>query len=88
MLWGFPWREKPGVPGCALFFSARGSIRRLKIEGGRGHPCLVPLVMEKGRESIFEVYACAHGKEYRARIADRMGPENPHFLRVWAMYPQ
>lgn len=55
MSWGLSWRGKPVILGWDLILSASGSIRRLKIEGDRGHPCLVPLDMAKGIESIFDV---------------------------------
>lgn len=63
---------KPGIKGCVLIASARGSIIRLKMVGERGHPCLVPFEMLKGVDRKPAEYTCADGHEYRARIAFSM----------------
>lgn len=55
MSWGLPCREKPVMLGWVLILSASGSISRLKIEGDRGHPCLVPLDMVKVVDSMLDV---------------------------------
>lgn len=85
MLCDLPCMEKPKIFGCVLILSARGSISRLKIEGERGQPCLVPFDMLKVSDSKLDVKTCAQGEEYNARIADSMGPANPYFCRVWFM---
>lgn len=57
------WSEKPDILGSALTASPKGSLRRLNIEGDRGHPSHVALVMGKDQDKIFDMYTCAHGEE-------------------------
>lgn len=68
--------------------SASGSITRLKIDGERGQPWRVPLVIGKCLERRPDVRTLADGLEYRAIIADRIGPLNPNLVSTATMYPQ
>lgn len=43
--------------------------------GERGQPWRVPFVIENGLDNISDVYTCAEGEEYKAIMADNMGPE-------------
>lgn len=54
-VWVLLRKVRPVMLGYDLIISARGSIRRLNMEGKRGHPCLVPLVKGNGRESLLEL---------------------------------
>lgn len=60
-------------------YSARGSIKRANINGDRGHPCLVPFVIENVREKKPEVKTLAEGLEYNEETAEKIGPEKPNF---------
>lgn len=71
---------------CALIFSARVSIINLKIRGDRGHPCLVPLEMLNGLDSMEEQYTWAEGREQRAIIAEKI--YLGFFCNVITMYLQ
>lgn len=53
----------PVMLGWNLMFSANGSIRILKMNGDKGNPCLIPLVMCIGLELITEVRTIAYGEE-------------------------
>lgn len=46
----------PKMLGLDRTLSASGSISRLKMRGDRGHPCLVPLEIEKGSDNLEEQY--------------------------------
>lgn len=47
-----------------LMHSAKGSMRRVKIIGQRGHPCLVPLVIWMVLDIIPEVRTTIEREEY------------------------
>lgn len=47
--------QKPNRLALDLMCSAKGSIKRLKMSGDRGHPCLVPFDIWNGLESISDV---------------------------------
>lgn len=88
ILWCLPWQEIPWIKGWVLIFSASGSMTKAKTNGDRGHPCLVPLVIQKFLENMPSVYTYAEGEEYSASIAFWIGPIRPNFSRTLVRYPQ
>lgn len=51
----------------------------LKMVGDRGHPCLVPFVIENGLESSPEVNIWDDEVEHSTDIAFRVDPLNQNF---------
>lgn len=72
----------PVICGDVLIASTNGSIIKLKMDGDKGQPCLVPFEIRKGWESMLEVNTIAEDVEYTAKPADSIGPVKTNFLRV------
>lgn len=56
-------------------FSASRSINNAKIKWDRGHPCLVPLVMENCSENSPSAKKCATRLKYKDDIASLIPPQ-------------
>lgn len=62
---------------------AIGSIAKLKSNGDRGHPCLVPFWRMKDSDNCLLVFTRAIGSSYRARIRETKLSLKPILLRTW-----
>lgn len=80
------WNLRPDSPGKLRIVPARGSIRRAKIYGERGQPCLVPLVMGKEWEKKPEVKTVVEGEVYSEVIASKIGTVNPNLYNTLHRY--
>lgn len=58
----------------------RSSITRVNINGDRGHPCLMPLVIEKELEVRPEVQSLADRWEYSTRVPVSRQIRVPEYL--------
>lgn len=62
MSWGLSWIEKHFILMCVVIFSARGSIRRLKMEGKRRYSMFrANRDNERGQKHIRCVYLSTRG---------------------------
>lgn len=56
ILWCYFPTVTPEMDGSALIRAASGFKTMLHIRGDRGHPCLMPLGIANGQESISSTY--------------------------------
>lgn len=87
ILWYLPATEMPFIVGELLMAAAKGYITNVNIKGVRGQPCLVPFVILMALESTEEVKTCADRFVFNAKMAERMKPAKPNFVRVACKYP-
>lgn len=88
ILWSSFLTLIPVISDEFLMSSARSSMERANMSGDKGHPRLVPLVMENVLEKKPDVNTEAEGEVYNELITTKIGPEKTNLSKIFCIYYQ
>lgn len=77
----------PWIATFDLIFSAKAFMTRAKINGDRGHPCLVPFVIWKFLENMPSVKTYADGKNTMLVLLSELGLSDQICLELYGDIP-